>query len=149
MQEADSLCCCEHPVNTHRSSTPGHVRPPHAGMPGLIAATIIGLQALAVAVLAVAFPLAAPEGASLNATSHVMFSVVTGVFALGLVLVARGLWRALSWHRTAAVVWLALLLPVGWAMVQADRRLVGVLILGSSVAGIAAVAVESRSALRP
>lgn len=118
-------------------------------MPGLIAAAIIGLQALGCAVLAVLFPLVAPEGASLSTTSHVMFGVFTVLFAAGLGLVARGLWRGLGWPRTATIVWLVLLLPVGWAMVQADRGLVGALILGSAVVGIVAVAAESGSAGRP
>jgi hypothetical protein len=118
-------------------------------MPGLVAAGIIGLQALACAVFAVVFPLAAPTDASLSTTSHVMFSVFMALFAVGLGLVARGLWQGLSWPRTATVVWLVLLLPVGWAMVQAGWGLVGVLILGSSVAGIAAVAAEGRNIERP
>jgi hypothetical protein len=118
-------------------------------MPGLVAAAIIGLQALGCAVFAVVFPLVAARRASLSITSHVMFSVVTALFAVGLGLVARGLWRGLSWPRTATVVWLVLLLPVGWAMVQAGWGLVGVLILGSSVAGIAAVAAEGRNIERP
>ena len=92
--------------------------------------------------------LAAPRGASLSNTSHLMFSVFTVLFAVGLGLVARGLWQGLSWPRTAAVVWLVLLLPVGWAMVQAGRGLVGALILGSAAVGIAAVAAESRMAAR-
>jgi len=113
-------------------------------MPGLVAAAIIGLQALGCAVVAVFFPLMAAQGAALSSTSHVMFSVSTALLAGGLGLVARGLWRGLSWPRTATVVWLVLLLPVGWAMVQAGWSLVGVLILGSAVAGIAGVAVEGR-----
>ena len=115
-------------------------------MPGLVAATIIGLQALGCAVFAVVFALAAPQDAGLSETSHVMFSVFTVLFAVGLGLVARGLWQGLGWPRTATIVWLVLLLPVGWAMVQAGRGLVGALILGSVVVGIVAVAAESRSA---
>lgn len=77
-----------------------------------------------------------------------MFSVSVALLAGGLGLVARGLWRGLSWPRTATVVWLVLLLPVGWATVQAGWSLVGVLILGSAVAGIAAVAAEGRGVRR-
>ena len=118
-------------------------------MPGLVAAAIIGLQALGCAVFAVAFPLAAAEDAGLSTTSHVMFSVFTGLFAAGLGLVARGLWQGLDWPRTATVVWLVVLLPLGWAMVQAGWGLVGALILGSAVVGIVAVLAQSRSASRP
>jgi len=115
-------------------------------MPGLVAATIIGLQAIGCAVLAVVFPFVAAQDAGLSKTSHVMFSVFTALFGAGLGLVARGLWHGLRWPRTATVVWLVLLLPVGWAMFQAGWGLVGALILGSAVVGIVAVAAESRSA---
>ena len=118
-------------------------------MPGMVAAAIIGLQALGCVVLAVLFLPAATEGASLSDTSHVMFAVFTLAFAAGLRVVARGLWQGLSWPRSATVVWLVLLLPFGWALVQAGRGLVGVLILGSSVVAIGAVGAESRNAARP
>jgi len=127
-------------------SSPEPLSRRHAGMPGRVAAMIIGLQSFGCVVLAVAFPLAAARGASLSTISHVMFSVFTALFAAGLGFVARGLWRGLSWPRTATVVWLVVLLPVGWAMVQGGWELVGTVILGSSVLAIAAVAAESRRA---
>lgn len=114
----------------------------------MIASVIIGLQALGGLVAAVVFPLAAPTGASLSDTSHVMFSLFTALLSIGLGFVAAGLWRGLRWPRTAAGVWLVLLLPVGWAMVQADRTLVGLLILGSSAVGISAVVAEGRTTSR-
>jgi hypothetical protein len=117
-------------------------------MPGLVAAVILGLQALGCAVLAVAFPVAAAHDAGLSTVSHVMFGVFTGLFAGGLGLAARGLWRGLSWPRTASVVWLVVLLPVAWTMVQSGWQLPGSLILGSSLVAIAAVAAESRRAPR-
>ena len=118
-------------------------------MPGLVAAAIIGLQALGCAVFAVFFSFMAAQRAALSGTSHVMFSVFTALFAGGLGLVARGLWRGLSWPRTATVVWLVLLVPVGWALMQAGWWLVGMLILGSTGVGIAAVVAEGRSLQRP
>ena len=127
---------------------PARTAPWHGGISGLVAATIIGLQALGCAVFAIFFLLAATKGVSLSDTSHVMFSVFTVLFAVGLGVVARGLWQGLSWPRTATFVWLVVLLPLGWAMVQASRELVGVLILGSAVVGIGAVAAESRNAAR-
>ena len=120
--------------------------PRRAGMPGRVAAMIIGLQALGCVVLAVAFPLAAARDAGLSTASHLMFSVFTGLFAAGLGLAARGLWRGLSWPRTASVVWLLVLLPVAWAMVQSGWRNLGSLILGSAVVAIVAVAAESGGA---
>jgi hypothetical protein len=135
-------------VSTNESIPPARTSPRHAGIPGLVAAATMGLQAIGCVVLAVIFLPAATEGASLSNTSHVMFSVFTVLFAVGLGVVARGLFRGLSWPRTATVVWLVVLLPLGWAMVQAGQGLVGVVILGSAVVGIGAVAAESRNAAR-
>ena len=132
------------PVSSVPSPNPAR----HAGLPGLLAAAAIGLQALGCAGFAVVFLFVAPNSASLSPTSHAMFSLFTLLFAFGLGLVARGLWQGLSWPRTAAFVWFVMLLPLGWAMVQAGRGLVGGLILGSAVIGIGAVAQESRSAAR-
>jgi hypothetical protein len=115
-------------------------------MPGLVAATIIGLQALGCVVFAVIFPFAAAQDAGLSKTSHVMFSVITVLFGVGLGLVARGMWHGLSWPRAATVLWLVLLVPLGWSMIQAGWGLVGALILGSVIVGIVAVVAESRSA---
>jgi hypothetical protein len=119
--------------------------PPHAGLAGRVAAGIIGLEAIGCLGFSLYFLLAASNRASLGATSHLMFSVLTVLFAAGLGLVSRGLWKGRSWPGTAAVVWFVLLLPVGWSLVQAGRGLVGVLILSSALLGIGAVAAESRS----
>lgn len=118
-------------------------------MSGVVASVIIAAQALGCAAFAVLFLLAAPNGASLSDASHLVFSLLTLVFAIGLGFVARGLWRGERWSQTAALVWLVVLLPVGWALLQAGRGLVGVLLLGSVVVGIAGVALESSSAARP
>jgi hypothetical protein len=147
---ADSLGSVSPPKSTPAESIPpSRITPWHVGFSGLVAATIIGLQALGCAVFAVFFLLGATKGASLRDTSQVMLSVFTALFAVGLGVVARGLRQGLGWPRSAAVVWLVLLLPLGWAMVQAGRGLVGVLILGSAVVGIGAVAAESRNAAPP
>jgi len=115
-------------------------------MPGLAAATIIGMHSVSCLVFAVVFPIAAAQDAGLSTLSHAMFSVVTGLFGVGLGLVARGLWQGSSWPRTAAVVWLVILVPVGWAMAQAGGGLLGASILSSAVVGITMVAMESRNA---
>ena len=132
-------------VSTPESTPPLPRHGQHAGMPGLVAAAIIGVHALGCAVFAVFFSLMAAQGASLSNISHVMFSVFTILFAVGLGFVARGLWQGMSWPRTATAVWLVLLLPVGWAMAQAGAGWFGPLILGSAILGIVAVAAEARS----
>ncbi|MHB1474678.1 MAG: hypothetical protein ACYCV4_13850 [Dermatophilaceae bacterium] len=70
---------------------PPRKAPQGAGMPGLVAAAIIGVHALGCTVFAVLFPLVAAQGANLSTISHVMFSVFTVLFAVGLGLVARDL----------------------------------------------------------
>ncbi|MEP7035688.1 MAG: hypothetical protein ABI934_08870 [Actinomycetota bacterium] len=123
------------------SAEPAPQRP---GIAGRVAAAIIGAQALACAVIAVVFPLVAARDAGLSTASHLMFGVFTALFAAGLALVARGLWRGLSWPRTATLVWLVVLLPVGLTLLQSGWSLGGALILVSSVAAILAVAAEIR-----
>jgi hypothetical protein len=114
----------------------------------MVAATMVGLQALGCALLAVAFPVAAARDAALSTLSHVMFAVFTALFAAGLGLAARGLWRGLSWSRTASVVWLVVLLPVAWALVQSHWRPLALLVLGSSLVAVVAIAAESRPAAK-
>lgn len=109
---------------------------------------MVGLQAFACVSLALYSLFSPSREASLSATSHVMFTFFTLLFAVGLALVARGLWQGKGWPRMAAVVWFLLLLPVGWALVQAGRGLVGLLLLGSAAGGIVAVIAESRNAAR-
>ena len=94
--------------------------------------------------LAVVFPLLAAADAGLSTASHIMFSVFTGLFAVGLGLVARGLWRGVSWSRTASLAWLVVLVPVGLSLVQSGWALAGALILLSAGVAIVAVAEESR-----
>jgi hypothetical protein len=133
-------------VDSPRSAPLAQVPRWRARVPGLVAATIIGLHAAVCAVLAVLFPLAASRDAALSTTSHLMFSVCTVLFAAGLAFVARGLWQGLGWARRATLVWLAVLLPVGWTVVQAGAVLVGAVILGSAVVGIVAAAADSKAA---
>lgn len=131
-------------MSTPEPIVPVPAPPGHAGLWGKVAAAAIGLQAVGCAGFSVFFLFAAAGGATLSGTSHLMFSVITATFGFGLALVARGLWQALSWPRAAAVAWSLLLVPVGWAMVQAGRGLVGALVLGVAVVSIVAVAAESR-----
>jgi hypothetical protein len=109
---------------------------------------MVGLQALACVSLALYSLVSPSREASLSTTSHVMFILFTLLFAAGLALVARGLLHGKGWPRMASVVWFLLLLPVGWALVQAGREVVGLLLLGSTAAGIVAIIAESRNAAR-
>jgi hypothetical protein len=122
--------------------------PRPAGWPGLIAAVMIGLQALSCAGSAVLFLFLAPKRASLSVSSHLMFSAFTLLIAVGLGLVARGMWHGLSWPRTAAFAWFVILLPLGWAVFQAGMAPVGLPILASALVGIGAVTQEIRDVAR-
>jgi hypothetical protein len=112
----------------------------------MVAAGVIGLQSFGLAVFSVVLLVASPGGASTSGINLQMFSLTTALFAAGLGFVTRGLWRGLRWPRAAAVVWLVLLLPVAWSMVQAERSVAGLLVLATIVLGIVAVAAESRQA---
>lgn len=112
----------------------------------MVAAAVVGLQALACVSVAVYSLFGSSREASLSGTSHLMFIVFTLLFGGGLTLVARDLWQGKVWPRMAAVVWFVLLLPVGWGLLQAGRGPVGLLLLGSAAGGIAAIVAESRNA---
>lgn len=68
----------------------------------------------------------------------VMSAVLIAVFAVGIGALARGWVRGDNWPNTPTVVWNALLLPVGWSLVQGDRGLVGALVIVVALVGIVA-----------
>ncbi len=87
----------------------------------LVAAQGIGLVGLAVFFL-VELIVASPT----SATRAVMAALLTLLAGLGLLAVARGLWRARRWARAPALVTLLLALPVAVGLVQGGRWYVGV-----------------------
>jgi inner membrane protein involved in colicin E2 resistance len=68
----------------------------------------------------------------------VMSALLIAVFAVGIGAMARGWVRGANWPNTPTVVWNALLLPVGWSLVQGDRTLVGGVVIVVALVGIVA-----------
>ncbi|MEO7752541.1 MAG: hypothetical protein ABIS35_03950 [Terracoccus sp.] len=79
-------------------------------------------------------------GIASGGTSDTVRAVTSGllilVFAVGLLVVARGWVQAKDWPRTPTVLWNALLLPVGWSLWQSERPL-----LAAAVAALAALTI--------
>ena len=68
----------------------------------------------------------------------VMSALLIAVFAVGIAAMARGWLLGDNWPNTPTVVWNALLLPVGWSLVQGERCLVGALVIVVALVGIVA-----------
>ena len=68
----------------------------------------------------------------------VMSALLIAVFAVGIAAMARGWLLGDNWPNTPTVVWNALLLPVGWSLVQGERSLVGALVIVVALVGIVA-----------
>lgn len=66
-------------------------------------------------------------------TSVLMF--VMGIIGLSLLL--RGWLARRSWVRTPTLVWHALLLPIGWSLVQTHHGVIAAAVLGAGLLGIA------------
>jgi hypothetical protein len=87
----------------------------------LVAAQGLGLLGLA-AFYAVELLVADPT----SAVAAVIAALLTLTGAVGLLLVARALWRGRRWARAPALVTQLLVLPVAFGLVQGDRAYVGV-----------------------
>ena len=97
--------------------------------PRRLAALLLGGQSLALMGFAAfyVYELAIGEGSD---TARVLMSaVLIALGGLGLGLVARGWLGDGWWPRTPTIVWSALLLPVGWGLIQGTKTLVGWLVL--------------------
>ncbi|MBM6404377.1 hypothetical protein JQN72_09010 [Phycicoccus sp. CSK15P-2] len=69
------------------------------------------------------YELAVGEGS--DPVRVVMSGLLILLGAAGLAVLARGWWGRERWPRTPTVVWNALLVPVGWSLVQAGRTALG------------------------
>lgn len=90
----------------------------------LVAAAVVGLQALVVLAFAVFYLLSGGHGFS---TFNVVASAALFLLAAaGLLLVARGLVAGRRWARSPALTWQIVLLPVAYGLVQSGRWYIGV-----------------------
>ena len=103
-----------------------------------VAAGICALQALVLLGFVVFYLWELTQDSSDDAVRVVMSALLILVFAVGIAALARGWVRGDNWPNTPTVVWNALLLPVGWSLVQSDHGLIGALVIVGALAGILA-----------
>jgi hypothetical protein len=110
-----------------------------------VAAGICALQALALLGFVGFYLWELTQDSAADVTRVVMSALLILVFAVGIAALARGWVRGDNWPSTPTVVWNALLLPVGWSLVQGDRGLVGALVILIALIGIlAAIRADTR-----
>ena len=110
-----------------------------------VAAGICALQALALLGFVGFYLWELTQDSSDDATRVVMSALLILVFAVGIAAMARGWVRGDNWPNTPTVVWNALLLPVGWSLVQSDHGLIGGLVIVIALVGIlAAIRADTR-----
>jgi len=89
---------------------------------------VTGLQAVAVAAVAVFYVVELGRGAGADGagviSSVVLFVIVAGALSA----LAAGWWRRAAWPRTATIVWNLVLVPVAVALFQAGQTLLGVVL---------------------
>ena len=103
-----------------------------------MAAGICALQALVLVGFVGFYLWELTQDSSDDAVRVVMSALLILVFAVGIAALARGWVRGDNWPNTPTVVWNALLLPVGWSLVQSDHGLIGALVIVVALAGILA-----------
>jgi Na+-driven multidrug efflux pump len=103
-----------------------------------VAAGICAIQALALLGFVGFYLWELTQDSSDDVARVVMSALLILVFAVGIGALARGWLRGDNWPNTPTVVWNALLLPVGWSLVQSDHGLIGALVIVIALLGIIA-----------
>ena len=103
-----------------------------------VAAGLCALEALALLGFVGFYLWELTQDSADDATRVVMSALLILVFAVGIAVMARGWVRGDNWPNTPTVVWNALLLPVGWSLVQSDHGLLGALVVVVALVGIVA-----------
>jgi hypothetical protein len=103
-----------------------------------LAAGTCSLQALALLGFGVFYLWELTQDSADDTARVVMSALLILIFGVGIAAMARGWVRGDNWPNTPTVVWNALLLPVGWSLVQSAHGLVGALVIVIALAGIVA-----------
>lgn len=88
-------------------------------------------------------------GASDDVTRALTSGVLILVFAVGLLLLARGWRHAADWPRTPTVLWNVLLLPVAWSLHDSGRSPLGLAVGVVALGGVAAALATPPRVFRP
>jgi hypothetical protein len=85
------------------------------------------------------------SGATDDLTRASVSAVLILVFAVALLALARGWFRADDWPKTPTVLWNALLLPVAWSLREGDRVPIALAVGGVALASIVAAVAAPRA----
>lgn len=85
------------------------------------------------------------SGATDDLTRASVSAVLILVFAVALLALARGWFRADDWPKTPTVLWNALLLPVAWSLREGDRGQIALAVGAVALASIAAAVAAPRA----
>ena len=118
-------------------STPAAPTPRQTAL-GRVAATIVGIEALAVAGFAVFYLIELLQGEGSDPLVVIMSIVTMLVFVVGLGYVAYGLWTRHPRSQAPAIAANGLLVPLGIAMFQFAPPLLAGVVLAGAVPAIAA-----------
>lgn len=107
--------------------------------PGRLAAALTGIQAAALVGFAAFYVYELMIGEGSDTARVLMSALLILVGGLGLAALTRGWLGGADWPRTPTIVWSALLVPVGFGLVQGNQALAGwgVLVLAAATAGAA------------
>jgi hypothetical protein len=127
------------PVPSHAPDAPDDSVPAGSRPPTLLVAiAIAGLEALAILAYTAGIALSGTQNPG-SVAAPAVEALIYLVFAVGIVLVVKGLWQRRRWSRTPFVVIQLFALVTGWTLLQGDgdsTHLIGWAVLIVAVAGL-------------
>jgi hypothetical protein len=100
-----------------------------------LTALIVAVQGLAMLALGFGLVIQSVVGNPDSRTAAMLIGVLSLLGGAGLVLCSWGLRRGRRWSRAPALVWLLLMVPVGWYQVQGSLRWLGIPLMAVSGLG--------------
>jgi len=113
-----------------------------------VAGALTALEAVVLIGFVAFYVIESSLGQSNDLARAAVSGVLILVFAIGLVVLARGWFRGEGWPKTPTVLWNALLLPVAWSL-RDSAQVVLALALGIVALSCAVAAIAAPRAPRP